>query len=145
MNLLAEGKVAGVGTFNGYPLGLAACLTTMNILERGNGAIYEHIDGIQKKLINGLKGLAKKHDLPVLIQGPRGAFNMYFIDGDRAYTSTEIANRGGNEMIERWRNALADEGVLLMRGGRWYMCAALTDDDISRTLECADRAMAKIS
>lgn len=144
MNLLAEGKVAGIGTFNGYPLGLAACLATISVLEQGNGAVYKQIDTMQKKLVDGLKDLAKKHGLPALIQGPRGAFNLYFIDGDTAYTSTEIAARGGNEGIEKWRNLLADEGVLLMRGGRWYMCSALTGEDISRTLECADRAMAKI-
>jgi len=133
-----------VGTFNGYPLGVAACLATINILEKDNGSVYTHIDKMQQKLIDGLKELAKKHGLPALIQGPRGAFNLYFIDGDTAYTSTEIGDRGGNEKIERWRNTLADEGVLLMRGGRWYMCAALTDDDVARTLDFADRAMAKI-
>ena len=144
MNLLADGKVAGVGTFNGYPLGLAACLATISILERDNGAVYKHIDAVQKKLTDGLKNLAKKHGLPALIQGPRGAFNMYFIDGDTAYTTTEIAARGGNEKTETWRNNLADEGVLLMRGGRWYMCAALNDGDIAFTLECADKAMARL-
>lgn len=144
MNLLADGKVAGVGTFNGYPLGLAACLATIGILERENGAVYRHIEAVQAKLVSGLKELAKKHGLPILVQGPPGAFNLYFIDGGNAYTSTEISRRGGNELIERWRNNLADEGVLLMRGGRWYMCAALTDDDISYTLVCADRAMAKL-
>ncbi|MBN1686029.1 MAG: aminotransferase class III-fold pyridoxal phosphate-dependent enzyme, partial [Spirochaetales bacterium] len=82
MNLLADGKVAGIGTFNGYPLGLAACLATISILERDNGAVYQHIDTIQKKLTGGLKDLARKHGLPALIQGPRGAFNLYFIDGD---------------------------------------------------------------
>ncbi len=144
MDLLAEGRVVGVGTFNGYPLGLAACLATIQILEKDNGTVYKHIERMQKKLTNGLKDLAKKHSLPVLIQGPRGAFNMYFIDGDKAYTSAEIAERGGNENIEVWRNLLADEGVLLMRGARWYMCTAITEDDITHTLECADRAMAKL-
>lgn len=144
MDLLADGKVVGVGTFNGYPLGLAACLATLKVLEKENGAIYSHIDAIQQKLISGLKELAEKHGLPVLIQGPRGAFNLYFIDGGTAYNSMEIDKRGGNEKIEKWRNILADEGVLLMRGGRWYMNGALSDQDAEQTLERADRAMGKM-
>ena len=144
MDLLVQNRVVGIGTFNGYPLGVAACLATIDILERDNGAIYEHIGRIQKRLMDGLRDLARKRGLPALVQGPRGAFNLYFMEGDVAHTAREISDGGGTDRIEDWRNMLADEGILLMRGGRWYMCAALTDEDVSRSLECADRAMARL-
>ncbi|GAH75243.1 unnamed protein product, partial [marine sediment metagenome] len=49
MDLLNERRVFSVGTFNGYPLGVAASLATINILERDDGAIYKHIDRMQKR------------------------------------------------------------------------------------------------
>ena len=39
---------------------------------------------------------------------------------------------------------LADEALLLMRGGRWYLCGALTNEDVDKALEYADRVMAKL-
>ena len=46
MDLIETRRVVSVGTFNGYPLGVAASLATINILERDNGAMYMHIDKI---------------------------------------------------------------------------------------------------
>jgi glutamate-1-semialdehyde aminotransferase len=39
------------------------------------------------------------------------------------------------------RLRLADEGVLILFGGRWLITGAHTEEDIDRTLDCADRAV----
>jgi len=36
------------------------------------------------------------------------------------------------------------EGVLILLGGRWYMSAGHTDDDVNMTLEAVDKSMAKL-
>ena len=144
MDLLAERKVAGVGTFNGYPLGVAASLATINILERDNGAIYKHIDRMQERLTEGLREVSRRHGIPTLVQGPRGAFNLYFMDGEIAYSVREITQNSDAEKLDKWREMLANEGLLLMRGARWYLCGALTNDDVDKALEYADRVMAKL-
>ncbi len=64
MNLLAERKVVGAGTFNGNPLCLAASLATIKILERNNGAFYQKIERIQNQLIDGLKEAWHTDTLP---------------------------------------------------------------------------------
>jgi glutamate-1-semialdehyde 2,1-aminomutase len=143
MNLLAERRVIGVGTFNGYPLGIAASLATISILERGNGAVYINIAKVQKRLMDGLKEIGKRRGIPVLVQGPTGAFNLYFTDREVAYSVRDTA-QGDAVRLDNWREMLADEGVMLMRGGRWYMCTALTDKDVDKALEAADRVMAKL-
>ena len=40
MQLLTNKTVIHAGTFNGYPLGTAAILSTIKILERDNGSVY---------------------------------------------------------------------------------------------------------
>jgi glutamate-1-semialdehyde aminotransferase len=39
---------------------------------------------------------------------------------------------------------MAGEGILIMWGGRWYVSNALTDADIDRTLEKAERVLRKL-
>ena len=39
---------------------------------------------------------------------------------------------------------MQNEGIFIMRGGRMYMNIAHTDADIEKTLDAADKAMAKL-
>jgi glutamate-1-semialdehyde 2,1-aminomutase len=143
MDLLAERKVIGIGTFNGYPLGVAASLATIGILERDNGVAYRRIAQIQDRLMDGLREIGKRHGIPVLVQGTTGAFNLYFTELDVAWSARD-AMQMDMVKLDNWREMLAEEGLLLMRGGRWYLSAAHSDADVDRALELADRVMAKL-
>jgi glutamate-1-semialdehyde aminotransferase len=48
------------------------------------------------------------------------------------------------EKQNKFRTLLADEGVLIMWGGRWYISKALTEVDIDKALECADRVLGRV-
>lgn len=143
MDLLAERRVVGIGTFNGYPLGVAASLATMSILERDSGAVYRQIARIQNRLMDGLREVGKAHGIPVLVQGPTGAFNLFFTDLEAAWTIADV-RQTDMEKLDEWREMLAEEGLLLMRGGRWYLSVAHSDADVDRALELAARAMARL-
>jgi glutamate-1-semialdehyde 2,1-aminomutase len=132
--------VIGAGTFNGYPLGVTAALTTIKILERDNGAIYRRVDEIQARLTMGLKEICNRHSLPVLLLSPRGMFSLYFTDLAEAWSVRDLA-RADRATQDRLRVLLAEEGVLHMWGGRWYVCAAHTETDVDQTLEAFDRAL----
>jgi len=143
LDLLLEGKVVGAGTFNGYAFGVAASLVTLNILERDNGAYYRKVDGLQNRLMEGLKEISKRHGIPTLIQGPRGMFLFQFIDKDIAYSVRDL-READVEKQNRFRALLAEDGILIMWGGRWYVSGGLTEADVDRALECADRAMSRL-
>lgn len=143
MDLLAEQKVIGIGTFNGYPLGVAASLATISILERDNGAAYRQIAQLQKRLMDGLRETGKRHGIPVLVQGTTAAFNLYFTDLKVAWSIRDV-RQSDMEKLDKWREMLAEEGLLLMRGGRWYLSVALNNADVDRALELADHVMARL-
>jgi glutamate-1-semialdehyde 2,1-aminomutase len=143
LDLLLERRVIGAGTFNGYPYGVAASLATLSILEKDNGAYYKKIDELQKPLMNGLKEISKRRGIPTLIQGPRGVFFYQFIDREIAYSVRDL--RGADiEKQNKFRTLLAEEGVLIMWGGRWYVSSGLTRADVDKTLECVDRVMGRL-
>lgn len=143
MDLLLERRVIGAGTFNGYPLGVAACLASLNILEKEDGAYHKKVDKVQGLLMGGLKELSLRYGAPTLIQGPRGVFFFQFIDKDVAYSVRDLKD-ADVERQNRFRTFMADEGVFFMWGGRWYTSGALTETDVEKTLERADRAMSKL-
>jgi glutamate-1-semialdehyde 2,1-aminomutase len=142
MDQLLERKVIGAGTFNGHPLSIAASLATINILEKNDGAVYKHIEVVQKKLGDGLREITLRHGFPALIQGPRGALFHHFMDGEVVYSAEKLHMGADNESYTKFLSRIIDEGVLVLMGGRWYISAALTEEDVDETLNRADRAMA---
>lgn len=143
MDLLLEKKVVGAGTFNGYAFGVAASLATIRILEQDRGAYYGKIDRLQNRLVEGLKEISQRHGIPTLIQGPRGMFLFQFIDKQVAYSIRDL-READVEKQNRFRTLLAENGVLVMWGGRWYVSGGLNDADVDKALECADYAMARL-
>jgi glutamate-1-semialdehyde 2,1-aminomutase len=143
LDLLLERRVIGAGTYNGYPLGIAAALVTLKILEKRNGSYYKKIDKLQKRLMSGLKEISRRHGIPMLIQGPRGIFFYHFIDREVAYSPRDL--KGGDlEKQNKFRTLLAEEGILIMWSNKWFVSAGLTEADVDKTLECSDRAMARL-
>lgn len=145
MDLLLEKKVVSGGTFGRYPLGLAAALASIRILESDDGAFYRKIDHIQKQLTDGLKEISRRLGIPMFIQGTRGVFITRFMETDRevAYTVTDFAGVD-TQKERRWAELMAEEGIILMFGGRFYICSAHTGADVDRTLEGAERVMRKL-
>ena len=144
MNLLYERRVLGAGTFNGYPFGTAAALACLTILERDNGAIYEKINSVQKILMRGLKTIAAQNGLPALVQGPTGVFIFLVVDKDVAYSPQDL-NAVNWKIQSRFEKQMAEEGVLLVRGGRWFVSAAVTEKDVEKALACAERVISSLS
>lgn len=143
MDLLRENKVVGAGTFNGYPLGLAASMVTLNILAREASVYYGKIDKTQNFLTEGLKDIFIHHGIPALVQGVRGLFTIHFIEKDEVYSVRELQDADLSKP-NQLRRLLADEGILIMWGGRWYITIAHTEEDIDLTLQSVEKTIDKL-
>jgi glutamate-1-semialdehyde 2,1-aminomutase len=143
MELLRNRRVLGPGTYMGYPLGMAAALATIRILERDDGAVYREFDRLQARLTDGLKSIAKSRGIPLMTQGCRGAFNTYFVDKEVVYTDEDLAEVDW-VMVQKFWDEMAKEGILGMLGARWYLSVGLTDADIDVTLEAAEHVMGRL-
>lgn len=142
MDHLLTNKVTGSGTFNGYPLGARATYETIRILERDDGAQYRRVDEVQTRLSDGLKEIAGRYGVPMLVQGARGVLASIFTDCDVAYTVKDL--NINQELQHRHRKLMLDRGVLMMYGGRWYVTCALLDSDVDKTLDVFDQSMAAL-
>lgn len=68
MNLYTRGKVIHAGTFNGYPLGLAAIKTTFSLVEQDPGC-YDRMGNVMRQISNIFVKAAEAVELPLVVQG----------------------------------------------------------------------------
>ncbi|GAA0351256.1 hypothetical protein GCM10009092_14550 [Bowmanella denitrificans] len=107
MNLYTRGKVIHAGTFNGYPLGLAAIKATYEIVEQDPGC-YERMGGIMAKISQSFIRAARDVGMPMVVQGMPTALvyhsQAHLVDRSEGYTDRvkfcdiiirEVAKRHG--------------------------------------------------
>lgn len=143
LRLLREDRVLVGGTFNSFPVGIAAAVKNIEMLERDNQAYYKAVDKRQAEITDGLRAIAKKHKKPLLLQGPRGLQFMALMDRDVVHNPWELGPAFGPE-LNKVRQLLAAEGVLLAPGSRLFISGALTDADVAHILRAFDRVLAKL-
>ena len=134
LELIASLKVNHSGTYNSNVMVTAAAYATIGELERLD---YQRIHQLGETLIEGLRALAAKYSLPLLIQGFGPAFHLAFSERDSFLhyrDSLEIDEVRNSEFL----GAMLDRGIRLLSRGLWYLSAAHTEADIQLTLETVE-------
>lgn len=137
-------KVIGAGTFNAFPVSMAAGLATMGMLERDGGAVYDARAKIQVRLDEGLTNAAvsEGHDLTVL--GMPGNFCTHFTTSKDLSTPKDIWQNSDVQKAIRFRKLLREEGVIQGLGNRWFVSFALDEADVDDTIRRATNAFRRL-
>ncbi len=143
MHVLHDDTVLAGGTFNSFPLAVAAALTNLDMLSRDEGAFFRRIDASQARLVEGIRAIGRRHGHPVFLQGPRGVFHLNFLDRDAAYTPAELAGADW-EKLARFNELLLENRVLVGGGTRFVVTDALTRQDTDDALERIGKAFAAL-
>jgi len=139
----SDRKVIAPGTFNGWNLGMRAIATTIEIMERNDGARYKNMLVLQELLCDGILKLAEKYNLDIRITEAPGVLNTIFgAKGGRKpiYTLDELDGMDMEFMI-KLRYDLQQDGLIMMPAFRWYMTLAHTKEDIDAALSKMDKAI----
>ena len=140
---LRDNTVLGGGTFNAFQPGMAAGVITMEKLARDDWAAYRRIDELQTRLETGLRDVAARHGEPFLIQSARGVTYVQFIDREVAWTPDDLAGADHQKAL-RFKSLLADNGVLMAGGNRWFISPNHSDDKVDAAISAADTAMSQL-
>lgn len=135
MDLISNGKVSRMGTFNSNQVSVAAAVAVLKELSRDRMKIIDGMIGIGKKLMEGLKLIFKSADIPVVIQGPGSFFSCLFTSGPvRTYRDTF---RIDGALYHRFWLALLKRGIRIWATPRslWFVSAAHSEEDVEITLE----------
>jgi glutamate-1-semialdehyde 2,1-aminomutase len=128
MQLLVDKSVIHAGTFNGYPLGMAAVKVTFELLSRNQGQAIHQMNENMLKIHQIFKEQADTVDLPLVIQGPPGCASYHCCQHElrdtRAYTYEIMAL----DII--LNDNLAKNGILVSTFSRLYPNISLSQADI---------------
>ncbi len=125
MNLYTKGKVIHAGTFNGYPLGLAAIKATFEIIENDPDC-YDRMGNIMAEICKIFTTASKRVGIPMVVQGMPTALVYHsqdkLVDRSEGYTDRvkfcdiiirEICKRYGlqfSPLSRLYPNLLINEG-----------------------------------
>lgn len=143
MDMVETGKVFHAGTFNGNPIAMAAASATLGILLDPSRGVYLRLERLGCRLFEGLTELGRK-DIAILVQGVPTCFHTLFTEQNAIRRYADFVGYDVSRS-HRWVEKALLEGIFQMGDGRWYVSAAHTDDDISLTLERAERALARFA
>jgi glutamate-1-semialdehyde 2,1-aminomutase len=134
------------GTFNSNVISMAASVAAIAELEKDDGAVYRRINSMGEQLMTGLRELARRHAIPLHIQGEPCAFHLSFTEPDFAdspylYDYRDVVRKTDKERYNAFTLAMLERGVRLIGRGIWYVSAAHTEAQIAQTLEVADEAL----
>ena len=139
----STGDVFFSGTFNAHPLAMAACLATIEQLEKPG--FYDRLFALGDRMRSGLQSLADSHKLDAIVSGFGSVFVTYFMDPPLRNFRDLLRNDA--EMYEAFHQSMLDRSfyMLPLNLKRNHISAAHTEDDIDRTLEAADEVFGELA
>jgi glutamate-1-semialdehyde 2,1-aminomutase len=135
-----DGDVHFGGTYNGNAVAVEAGLATIELLE--DGAVHAHVFELGERMRSGLTEIASRAGIPAVVGGYGSLFVLCFMEGP--LETYEDVLRNDTALFMRYRRELIARGVFEMPEslGRSHISAAHTVDDIDRSLDIADAALA---
>ena len=143
MDMIASGEVMHAGTFNTYNIGVTASVETIKLLGQNRGEGYRHIHKVGKKLMTGIRAIARKQKKPLLVQGPGPMFHVGFTENEsvneyRECGAYDAARYGA--LVQ----GLRERGIRLIGRGIWYISAAHSERDAEKTLKAFENALSEV-
>ncbi|KAB2823414.1 glutamate-1-semialdehyde 2,1-aminomutase [Aliivibrio finisterrensis] len=138
------GPVYQAGTLSGNPVAMAAGFACLKVLtEEGN---EKRLATTTKQLALGLKELANKHGIPMVVNYVGGMFGFFFTDQE-TITTYEDVTKCDIESFKRFFNLMLSHGVYLAPSAfeAGFTSLAHGPKEIEATLEAADRCFATMA
>lgn len=137
------GPVYQAGTLSGNPIAMAAGLACLTELSKAGNE--EKLAEKTKTLVEGLKALAAKHNVPFTVQYVGGMFGLFFTE-QAEVTSFQDVMKCDAAKFNRFFHLMLEQGVYLAPSAfeAGFMSLAHSDADIEATLQAADKAFAQL-
>lgn len=147
MNLVAPiGRVYHAGTLSGNPISVRAGLETVSYLYNNKKTIYKELENKTKYITENLEKLARKYNVPVCINRLGSLYTIFFTERDEV-KNLEDALSSNTENFATYFNTMLDNGIVIppSQFEAHFISLALTDEDIAKTLEVAEKAFKNIT
>ncbi|RLQ98035.1 glutamate-1-semialdehyde 2,1-aminomutase [Falsibacillus albus] len=136
-----SGPIYQAGTLSGNPLAMTAGFETLSQL---TPETYEEFSRKADLLEKGLHDAAQKHGIPHTINRAGSMIGIFFTEDEVA--NYEGAKSSDLELFADYYREMANEGIFLppSQFEGLFLSSAHTDEDITKTIEAAERVFSKI-
>jgi len=135
--------VAFGGTFNGNPLCLAGANAALAALAGNGGAALRHANAMGEQLKAAIASIAQAAGIRLLLAGFGAAFAVHFTQRVELFEYRDTLDDDPN-LLRAFLLLAADEGVLTVPDGRFYVSAAHTPSDVAETISRLRRAFTRM-
>ncbi len=130
LDLCGERIVVGAGTFNGYPLGVAAALATINYVEQDDGAFFRRVAAVQARLMAEMREIAGRRGPRMLIQNCPGVMMFTRPMSIAPGTSASGTRSPTTPRASASASCCSTGGCSRCFVAAGFFSGALTDDDV---------------
>ncbi|HEX4609001.1 MAG TPA: glutamate-1-semialdehyde 2,1-aminomutase [Urbifossiella sp.] len=141
--IMPVGPVFQAGTLSGNPVAMAAGIATLKELKRNPP--YARLDRMGAVLEAGLRDAAAAAGVPVQLNRVGSMWTLFFTG--TPVTDYDTARVCDTKRFARFFWAMMDRGVYLpcSQFEAAFLSAAMTDEDVSRTITAAREALAEVA
>ena len=143
MDSLSNGKVVHGGSFNTNVMSVSASHATLNYL-LSNKNFYKNLNRSGETFIKGLKEVAHKNGIDILIQGLGSVFYLSFTSAKSIKNYREHTLNIDFGKYKEFAKLMLLNGVRLSQNGRWHMSSAHSEEDIEKTIYAANLSFAEL-
>ena len=144
MSPLADGSALHGGTVNGNVMSLAAVNACLDRLTADDNFAIGKLYNAGNALMDGLRALCNKHEIPALVQGPGPVFSLTFTDADSITDWRDHAAHADTDAYARFCEGMLERGVRLIGRGIWFVSTEHGMMDVAQTLAAADEVLAEL-
>jgi glutamate-1-semialdehyde 2,1-aminomutase len=137
------GNVYQAGTLSGNPIAMIAGYTMLKTLKE-NPSIYKELDEKTAYLHEGLQRVLSTGSSPFVINRFGSMISVHF--SDKPVNNFAAAGAANNALFNKFFHAMLKQGVYLPPSAyeTWFLCAALTKEDIDTTVKAVETAVATL-
>ena len=134
-----EGGIAQAGTYSGNGVAVAAASATIDVLSTGEP--YAQMEKIGTALMDGLGRICADRGVAAHLVGVPSMFGLVF--SEQPPKDFRDAAHHNEELYAEVVGGLIKRGVMPVDDALepWFMCAALTDEDVATTLTAFEEAL----
>jgi len=137
-----DGDVMFSGTFNAHPVGIAAGLATVSVLERPDS--YNYLFGLGDRMRQGLREIINRHGVEAMVAGFGSIFVLYFISPPVNDYADLLRNNSIKFMSYRRQMIQCGIYELPRYLKRNHISLSHTMTDIDNSLEAADAILKRM-
>jgi glutamate-1-semialdehyde 2,1-aminomutase len=144
MDVVADGRVRHVGTFNCAPPAAAAAVAALDLYRLGAPELYDELERVAGALAAGLLDAAGESGVPLRVHQVGPLLQTFIADPDHPITSYADTAAADAEAFAVFAERMLERGVNVLPRGWWFISTEHSDEDIELTVAAARDSFAEI-